>query len=37
MFIICIISSGLAYGSGLHLLAYSEGGELYTWVSLYKC
>ncbi len=32
---ICNISSGLAYGSGLHLLAYSEGGELYTWVSLY--
>ena len=23
--------SGLAYGSGLHLLAYSESGELYTW------
>ena len=22
---------GLAYGSGLHLLAFSESGELYTW------
>lgn len=23
--------AGLAYGSGLHLLAFSEAGELYTW------
>lgn len=22
---------GLAYGSGLHLLAFSDSGELYTW------
>ena len=22
---------GLAYGSGLHLLAYAESGELFTW------
>lgn len=25
------IFSGIAYGSGLHLLAYAESGELYTW------
>ena len=23
--------TGLAYGSGLHLLAFTENGELYSW------
>ena len=23
--------AGLSYGSGLHLLAYTEAGDLYTW------
>lgn len=26
-----MVNLGLAYGSGLHLLAYTETGELYTW------